>query len=580
MRKREMLRRTGALLTAGTLLLSMSAVSPVYASGTDMGNGADAASAEGAADTVPPVIRDVEFAQNNATLRPGDTVTMKIYAYDEDSAVERAYATVIMSGGGDEFQLNPSQTEYNEAEQSFTLEWVIPEDTHHTAGAVYELGVSDETGNIAEWKTLDEAGQPIYQYKIEGESAADNRFEAQDFTFGNGQSVLQGETLQFSFRLVKLDETAEYPELVKMYFRMEGEETGGTAYYAQHQGDGVYTYEMQVYENTAVGKRVLAEILSESSGEEIALDGKEDVWFEIVEAELDHEKPVITSLTLDKNTGTVTAGEKVHIELTAADNVALDTSYASVNFESAVSLDMGKGLKMVSLTYDEAKEAFVGDFVVDEETYPCEWYCSDIHVYDEAGNRASRTDFDPDFDMTFPYYFYVADENGTASVVYEQVRIYAETVDEQGNTDSGLVATYENVERRTTLKELGFQFPETAEYYDGKVFAGWEIDNIYKPTVDENWQIVDDPVHGTANYDLRISPVYVEGEGPVIKAGDVNGDGKVDISDLRLTLRTVCGKVELTADQRKAADVEADGTVDIKDLRKILRYVCKKITEL
>ena len=67
--------------------------------------------------------------------------------------------------------------------------------------------------------------------------------------------------------------------------------------------------------------------------------------------------------------------------------------------------------------------------------------------------------------------------------------------------------------------------------------------------------------------------------GTEIRAGDVNGDGKVNIEDLRITLRKVCGKVQLTAEQEQAADVEADGTVDIKDLRKILRYVCGKISE-
>lgn len=230
-------------------------------------------------------------------------------------------------------------------------------------------------------------------------------------------------------------------------------------------------------------KSVLCEVLAEASGEKIGFDSTEEIWFEITEGDLDNEKPVITSLTVDKNAETVTAGEKVHVELAATDNVALDTTYASVTFESAVSLDMGKGLKFVELTYDENKQVFAGDFSVDEETYPCEWYCSDIHVYDEAGNRASRQEFDSNFDMTFPYYFYVADDNGTASVVYKQVNIYAETVDEQGNVSSGRVGTYENVERRTTLKELGFVFPETAQSYDGKVFTGWEIDNIYEPAV-------------------------------------------------------------------------------------------------
>ena len=62
--------------------------------------------------------------------------------------------------------------------------------------------------------------------------------------------------------------------------------------------------------------------------------------------------------------------------------------------------------------------------------------------------------------------------------------------------------------------------------------------------------------------------------------GDVDGDGKVDIADLRLVLRAVCGKVELTDAQTSMADVETDGKVDIQDLRKILRFVCGKIESL
>ena len=62
--------------------------------------------------------------------------------------------------------------------------------------------------------------------------------------------------------------------------------------------------------------------------------------------------------------------------------------------------------------------------------------------------------------------------------------------------------------------------------------------------------------------------------------GDVDGSGKVDISDLRLVLRKVCGKIQFTEAQESAADVEADGKVDIQDLRKILRFVCGKIGSL
>lgn len=69
---------------------------------------------------------------------------------------------------------------------------------------------------------------------------------------------------------------------------------------------------------------------------------------------------------------------------------------------------------------------------------------------------------------------------------------------------------------------------------------------------------------------------FIEAE-PDYTLGDVDENGSVDISDLRLVLRAVCGKTELTEPQKLAADVEADNDVNIQDLRMILRYVCRKI---
>lgn len=63
--------------------------------------------------------------------------------------------------------------------------------------------------------------------------------------------------------------------------------------------------------------------------------------------------------------------------------------------------------------------------------------------------------------------------------------------------------------------------------------------------------------------------------------GDVNNDGSVDSADLRLVLRAVCGKTELTAEQQEAANVEgSDNVVDSQDMRKILQFICGKIPEL
>ena len=72
---------------------------------------------------------------------------------------------------------------------------------------------------------------------------------------------------------------------------------------------------------------------------------------------------------------------------------------------------------------------------------------------------------------------------------------------------------------------------------------------------------------------------FVEVE-PEYTLGDVDASGSVDIADLRMVLRSVCGKATLTADQKLAADVEKDDAVNIQDLRKLLRFVCRKIDKL
>lgn len=70
---------------------------------------------------------------------------------------------------------------------------------------------------------------------------------------------------------------------------------------------------------------------------------------------------------------------------------------------------------------------------------------------------------------------------------------------------------------------------------------------------------------------------YTDDEKDEVVKGDVTGDGKVDIQDLRTVLRVVCDKETLNETKLLAADVTGDGEVDIQDLRMILRYVCGKI---
>jgi hypothetical protein len=62
--------------------------------------------------------------------------------------------------------------------------------------------------------------------------------------------------------------------------------------------------------------------------------------------------------------------------------------------------------------------------------------------------------------------------------------------------------------------------------------------------------------------------------------GDIDGDGKVDLSDIILIADFLTGKQALTPAQQAAADVDGDGKIDIFDIIEIARYLAGLVTQL
>lgn len=62
--------------------------------------------------------------------------------------------------------------------------------------------------------------------------------------------------------------------------------------------------------------------------------------------------------------------------------------------------------------------------------------------------------------------------------------------------------------------------------------------------------------------------------------GDINGDGKVDITDLSEMSLKLVDNIPFTDDQMVRADVDADKTVSLSDLATIRQYISKVITNL
>lgn len=106
---------------------------------------------------------------------------------------------------------------------------------------------------------------------------------------------------------------------------------------------------------------------------------------------------------------------------------------------------------------------------------------------------------------------------------------------------------------------------------------------VFNDMIFEDDHIPDTPEKINENYLYPLPELaeerYVYVPPVVVKPGDPTGDGVVNLMDLRLVLRQVCGKVKLEENAFSAADVNGDGKVDLVDLRLILRFVCGKISE-
>ena len=78
-----------------------------------------------------------------------------------------------------------------------------------------------------------------------------------------------------------------------------------------------------------------------------------------------------------------------------------------------------------------------------------------------------------------------------------------------------------------------------------------------------------DPGFQFANF--KVFPIAGAAPAPAATAGDVNGDGKLDIKDATLSLQIGVGLLKPTDAQKAANDVNKDGKLDLKDATLILQ---------
>ena len=83
---------------------------------------------------------------------------------------------------------------------------------------------------------------------------------------------------------------------------------------------------------------------------------------------------------------------------------------------------------------------------------------------------------------------------------------------------------------------------------------------------------------GRSSVEHRV-PVKITIAQPGLLPGDVNGDGKVNLTDAKQVIQYCNGKKKLNSRQKKSADVNGDGKVNLTDAKLIMKYYHGEIKE-
>lgn len=449
-------------------------------------------------DVTKPVIEEVIFEQEGKTLNPGDTVRIAIRAYDADSGIKSIGAELRFSkpntqGGYD----HVFSFVKKDGENLYEATYELPKDTGFTEGRIHSIKVEDNAGNELYER------EKSYSFNIAGVEAS--VLKVNDFQLeGNHQTLKVDDTVTCSFSVTGEPEGID---LSTKTFEVEFERQDGNdsrSYYASYN-EATKRFEATFVIDSYMGasRWNFKSIIHDWNGIVQAQDvtSVQDCWFEVQEyvAQGDTVAPQITSFEMSHNKEVVKPGDTVTVTVKATDDKGIDINNAYVDMRAAVQ-DIANNTQTVYLTYDKAKDAFVGEFSITEETYPCEWYCDYLQVLDQSGNRADMNLKDDAYDPL--YYVFV--KNGDSFVnPTREVNFATIYMLNNGEWFSKDLLQPVKMERRSTLRDYGIKLPIPEDSYPGIKFVGW-VDSHGQPFTEDTEIISDTYVSLHAKYDRPV----------------------------------------------------------------------------
>lgn len=347
-------------------------------------------------DINQPVIESFELVENGQTLSRNDTLHFKMSAYDADRDIR--YITVQFES----YNSYAMSVDFQKSEEIENL-YIGTFDCSALAGYEGDFYVSriyleDETNNYVEWPVMKD-GKYLYTFTFENTktleisdvrmdpSRPDGNLRAGDTVTFTAHVVCEGIALESAGLNIKTSDSS-HEDTIYMSYDAETQTLTGTYTIKEH----TYPSEWYLYSIYAYAGNTYKTFPQNTA----------DFKFTVINDDYDWEKPVIQSITIDKNGQTVKAGESVSVRVKVTEPNPAGSMDIGFRPEAPETFTLYH-----TLYWDNSAMEYTGTIYITEDSYPTKWELAYLSVSDTYGNAASLSDFREDWETARPWYYTV-----------------------------------------------------------------------------------------------------------------------------------------------------------------------------
>lgn len=451
-------------------------------------------------DVTKPVIEDINF-EAGKTFEVGEEVPISIKAYDAESGIDFVKINIYYTQSDDDNYYNGSEITlvYNEVTKLY--EGKIPViNGGYDKALINRIYAVDKNHNLTEIYESEK-----YYFLISGgenNNLKHSKVESLEFK-ENRQTLTDKDQVHISITVP--EEDSKYFSSINLEFYNKEKERYSSLSCHKVGDSNVYeSYDSLLY--FYGGHWVLNEIYAHDEERiDISYDKMDTIFFDY-KGDKDEENPKIESIVMDKQGEFVKPGDDIQIHIKVSDNVALRTQEDTfLLFQAEASIYPSQ--HRVDLKYDENKDEFIGHWLIDSKTYPCEWYIDYLGIWDTSGNSVALYDFIGDYN---PYYIKVNNDNNYVTPTYSlNISFYA--LDENGDYFRVSRQELNDIERHTKFKDMDIKMPDGSTSFENLKFVKW-VDDDNNPYNGEKEMLGDFYINFFAVYDknvINFSTTYV-----------------------------------------------------------------------